>query len=60
MYNLIVITLLVSFLLALWSLYRERGREDLEDMTRQFRKSKIKGTIILNKDKNGKHYSSYS
>lgn len=60
MYVIFVLILFISFLLALWSLYQERQTTELQKITSDYRKTQIKGTIILDKDRQAKHYSSYS
>lgn len=61
MFNLFVTVLLISFALALFSLQSERkkGRE-LDRLQGEYRKTKIKGGILIGKKGKSKHYSSYS
>ena len=60
MYMVFIIVLLVSFLLAVWSVVDERQSNELNKIGRDYRSEKIKGTIVLEKNKEPKHYSSYS
>ena len=60
MYLVFVVVLLVSFLLAVWSVVGERHSSELNKIGQDYRSEKIKGTIVLEKNKEPKHYSSYS
>jgi len=60
MYSLVTGALLISFFLAVWSLRKEKGTSEIEKYKQELQKTKIKGTIVLEENKEAKHYSSYS
>lgn len=55
-----LIILLISFLLAFWSIISEQSGKDWQQITEKLHQERIKGGIILEKGKKPKHYSSYS
>jgi thioredoxin-related protein len=57
---LTVLILIISFFLALWSVINEHSDQDLARLAEKYRQNKIKGTIMIEKGKEPKHYSSYS
>jgi len=60
MLNLVMIVFLISFLLALWSVILESSGKQWEELAGKYRQERIKGTIMIEKGKEPKHYSSYS
>jgi len=59
---LIIACLSISFLLAIYSVFKEKKNSagELNRLASRYRKEKIKGTIMMEKGKQPKHYSSYS
>ncbi|OGK64833.1 hypothetical protein A2313_00440 [Candidatus Roizmanbacteria bacterium RIFOXYB2_FULL_41_10] len=60
MYAIVVVVLFVSFFLAVWSMKKEQGTTELQELSKKYRQSKIKGGILIEKGEPPKHYSSYS
>jgi hypothetical protein len=51
---------LLSFLLALFSLRDYKGSREVNQIKEKLSKEKIKGVIMFDKENDPKHYSSYS
>jgi len=60
MLNLVLIVFLISFLLALWSVISENSGKQWQETASKYRQERIKGTIMIEKGREPKHYSSYS
>ncbi|MEK9179735.1 MAG: hypothetical protein AAB893_04690 [Patescibacteria group bacterium] len=54
----IVIIILISFILSLWSLRDFRGEKNTAEIRRKLKQERIKGGIVFMKNRKVKHYFS--
>ena len=60
MITITVVVLVISIVLAWWSLRDYEGQKKIQEIKEKHTKEKIKGGIVFENNQETKHYSSYS
>lgn len=60
MITIAVVVLVISIVLAWWSLRDYEGQKKIQQIKEKHTKEKIKGGIVFEDNRETKHYSSYS